>query len=62
MIDLIELPEFDIPEYVHKHPPNEVVYEWISQNIRMLKESGQMDRIRKQESRQPVDVPFIILD
>ncbi len=33
MIDLIELPEFDIPEYVHKHPPNEVVYEWISQNI-----------------------------
>ncbi len=60
MIDFIELPEFDIPEYRHDRPPNHVVYEWIANNIRIAKESGQMERIRKQESRQPVDVPFVL--
>ena len=59
MIDFIDLPEFDIPEYIHERPPNDVVYKWIAENIRMLKESGQMDRIKQQESRQPVDVRFV---
>ena len=59
MIDLPELPVFEIPKDLnHSRPPNDVVFEWINENIRLLKESGQIERIRRQKSRQPVDVRF----
>ena len=59
MIDLPDLPVFDIPEDIKSsRPSNAVVFDWIDDNIRSLKESGQMERIRQQKSRQPVDVRF----
>ena len=59
MIDLPDLPVFDIPENIKSsRPPNVVVFDWINDNIRSLKESGQMERLRQQKSRQPVDVRF----
>lgn len=59
MIDLPDLPVFDIPAGLKRsRPPNIVVFDWINDNIRELKESGQMEIIRKQSSRQPVDVRF----
>ncbi len=60
MIDLPELPTFDVPEYHHKKQSNEIIYEWIAENVRNLKKSNQIDRLRKQESRQPVDVRFVL--
>jgi len=59
MMDLPDLPVFDIPADIkNSRPPNVVVFDWINENIRFLKESGQMENIRKQKSRQPVNVRF----
>jgi len=61
MIDLPELPAFDIPEDLkNKKMPPYVIHDWMAENVRHLKESGQMDRIRAQKSRQPVNVCFTL--
>jgi|GEM_PF-2925860 len=61
MIDLPELPVFDVPEnIVNSRSPNTVVSDWIDENIAFLKKSGQMERLRQQKSRQPANVKFKI--
>ena len=59
-MDMPDLPNFDVPVYRHDRMPNGLVYKWIADNIRMLKKTGQMERIYRQESRQPVNVPFVL--
>jgi len=61
MMDLPKLPTFDIPiDLKNKRPPNHVIYAWMDENLCSLKKSGQIERIRRQASRQPVDVPFVL--
>ncbi len=61
MIDLPALPVFNIPEKLNnKKLPPEVIQAWMAENLRHLKESGQMERIRKQKSRQPVEAWFVL--
>lgn len=61
MIDLPELPAFDIPDHLkNNHPPPLVIHDWMAENVRRLKESGQMERIRAQKSRQPVNAWFTL--
>ena len=60
MIDLPELPIFDIPKYLQKKPPPEVIFKWMADNLCRLKQTKQIDRLRKQESRRPVDVRFVL--
>ena len=60
MIDRLDLPDFDARERKAKRPPPDVLYEWMADNIRRLKESGQMQRIRRQASRQPSPTRFVL--
>jgi hypothetical protein len=61
MIDLPDLPVFNVPENMKNcRPPDAVVSDWIDENIVFLKKSGQMERLRRQKSRQPADVQFKI--
>jgi len=61
MIDLPELPVFNIPDNLNnKKLPPEVIQAWMAENLRHLKESGQIERIRQQKSRQPVAVWFVL--
>ncbi|MDA3923633.1 MAG: hypothetical protein PF904_02920 [Kiritimatiellae bacterium] len=58
---LPELPVFNIPENLdHKKLPPDVIQTWMAENLRHLKESGQMERIRQQKSRQPVEAWFVL--
>jgi len=61
MIDLPELPVFDVPGKLNnKKLPPAVIQAWMAENLRHLKESGQMERIRQQTSRQPVEAWFVL--
>jgi hypothetical protein len=61
VIDLPELPTFDVPDYLkNKKFPADVRHDWMAENLRHLKESGQMERIRAQKSRQPVNARFTL--
>ena len=59
MIDL-ELPVFDVPPVRPPRVPPDIYWDWVMDNIARLRESGQLDRIRKQRSREPVKVPFVL--
>ncbi len=59
---MIDLPVFDIPDFKNKRPSNDVIYKWMDENFRRMKESGQIERIRQQESRRPVDVKFVLYE
>jgi hypothetical protein len=59
MIDFPDLPIFDIPAHENKRLPIDEVYKWMDKNFSQMKESGQIERIRQQESRRPVDVKFV---
>lgn len=61
MIEFPDLPVFDIPDNIpNKQLPPDVIYDWMAENLQHLKESGQMEQIRAQESRQPAEAWFIL--
>ena len=62
MVEFPDLPEFDLLEFKNKRPPNDVIYKWMDENLRQMKESGQIERIRKEESRRLVGDPFVLYD
>ena len=56
-----DLPVFDVPENIpNKQLPPDVIYAWMAENLQHLKESGQMERIRTQKSRQPAEAWFVL--
>jgi hypothetical protein len=59
-MDDLKLPALPLTQHKHKTPPPDVICEWRSENVRLLKESGQMKRIRAQASRQPSAVRFTL--
>ena len=59
-MEILNLPEGKIPDLKQKQVPPEVFYEWVAQNIRFLHESGQLDRMRKQPTRRPVEARFVL--
>lgn len=56
------LPRFDVPELHNKVVDPRVIEEWIAENVRSLKESGQLASIRIQAWRQPSPVRFTLRD
>jgi len=60
VIDRLDLPKIDIPDRKPKRLPPAILFEWMAANIRRLKESGQMKRIRGQASRQPSPERFVL--
>ena len=59
-METLNLPKFNIPVLKQKQLPPMVFYEWVAQNIRFLHESGQLDRMRKQPTRRPVEARFVL--
>ena len=59
-MEILNLPEGKIPDRKQKYVPPEVFYEWVVQNLILLHESGQIDHIRKQPTRRPVDARFVL--
>ncbi|MDD2600107.1 MAG: hypothetical protein PHO37_12925 [Kiritimatiellae bacterium] len=60
-MDLPDLPAFDIPENItNKKLPPDVIYAWMAENLRHLKESGQIERLYAQKSRQPAEAWFVL--
>ena len=57
-----DLPVFNVPVYERKKLPNDEIYKWMQENMQNMKKSGQIKRIRQQESRQPVDVQFVLYE
>lgn len=59
-MDHLKLPSPGVPEHKHTPPPPAVLSAWRAENVRLLKESGRMTRIRKQASRQPAAARFVL--
>lgn len=59
-MESLNLPQFDIPLLKRKRVPPAAFYQWLIRNIRLLQQSGQLDRILKQPARRPVDVRFVL--
>ena len=59
-METLNLPKFNIPVLKQKQLPPMVFYEWVVQNLILLHESGQIDNIRKQPTRRPVDARFVL--
>jgi hypothetical protein len=60
MMEILDLPRFDIPDHKPKVPPPAVLHDWVLANLRQLRESGRIERIRRQASRRPVEARFAL--
>ena len=58
----LRLPDFDIPDLRDKALDPRAIEEWRVENLRHLKESGQLAAIRNQASRRPSPVRFTLSD
>jgi len=56
------LPDFDVPDFPDKVVDPLVIEAWRVENLRHLKESGQLAAIRNRASRLPSPVRFTIRD
>ena len=56
----LDLPQFDIPKHKPKVLPPEVFHDWLLSNLRSLRESGRLERMRRQPSRRPVEARFTL--
>lgn len=60
MSTFLDLPKFDLPDYKNKKLSADVIYKWMQDNMSKSKKSGQMERIRQQETGRPVDSRFVL--
>ena len=57
---MLNLPVFNVPELPDKTIPPDKLHEWHLQNIKHLKESGQLENILKDPLRTPSSQRFVL--
>jgi hypothetical protein len=56
----LKLPKFDVPELPPKQLSFQAYHAWVLKNLEHLHKTGQLERLRRDPSRTPVSVRFVL--